>query len=86
MKNKNMNKIISVNLIPSINFLYPIQLVSEAVMLEAGAKGIKEDENTYNFVLAIEEILTNILKHGRKMKKGLFPILVYKTPFFLSYL
>lgn len=76
MNNKNIKKIISINLIPSTNFLYPIQLVSEAVMLEAGAKGIKDDSNTYNFVLAVEEIITNILKHGRKKKKGLFSILI----------
>lgn len=76
MNNKNNKKIISVNLIPSMNFFYPIQLLSEAVMLEAGAKGIKEDGNTYNFVLAVEEIISNILKHGMKKKKGLFPILI----------
>ncbi|MBU1078722.1 MAG: ATP-binding protein, partial [Spirochaetes bacterium] len=69
-----MEKIITINLIPSINLLYPVQVLSEAVMLEAGAGGVRDDCTTYNFVLAVEEILTNVIRHGVPKKKDLFHI------------
>ncbi|MBN1897518.1 MAG: ATP-binding protein [Spirochaetes bacterium] len=69
-------KLIHIDLVPSFNFLHPLQLISEAVMKEAGAGKMDEDSQTYNFVLAVDEIVTNILKHGFDLTKKPFPITI----------
>lgn len=62
-----LNKKINIEIEPSSHFLHSIQVISEAVMKEAGFGSIDTDSKTYNFVLAIDEIITNIFKHGLKL-------------------
>lgn len=59
-------KSIHLEIPPSSYFIQPVQSISEGAMIYAGAGKIDQDSKTYNFVLAVEEIIMNILKHGTK--------------------
>lgn len=62
-------KEINLTLPPNPIFLHSVQVLSEAVMRKAGAGSLTKDSKAYNFVLAVDEIITNILKHGLKKSK-----------------
>ncbi|MFC1504597.1 ATP-binding protein [Spirochaetota bacterium] len=65
-KMKDPNKIVVLDLVPSFNFISIVRKASEAVMLEAHAGNVQENDKTYNFVLSVEELITNVLRHGLK--------------------
>lgn len=48
----------------STYFIQILLNITESIMLRAGAGKINEDSKTYSFVLAIEEIVMNIIRHN----------------------
>lgn len=69
-------KIFTIDIPPHNIFMPGVQKISEAVMLEAGAGDINRDEKTYSFVLAVDEIVANIMKHGVRTTRRPFLISV----------
>lgn len=67
-------KVLTIDILPHNIFMPAVQKISEAVMLEAGAGDINQDEKTYSFVLAVDEIVANIMKHGVRITRRPFLI------------
>ncbi|MBU1076409.1 MAG: ATP-binding protein [Spirochaetes bacterium] len=68
------HKVVDINIVPDHVFLHSVQTISEAVMAMAGTGAMKTDYKTYNLVLAVDEIVSNIYRHGLKNSKGDFLI------------
>ncbi|MDD5067122.1 MAG: ATP-binding protein [bacterium] len=69
-------KKLRIDIIPKSTFMPTVQKISEAIMLEAGAGDINQDTQTYNFVLAVDEIIANIIKHGVRLTRKPFMVTI----------